>query len=206
MLALQDGNTKRAVTLARRGRQGHTVRTWDGGAVYLLGMLATLAAEAGVADAASQWLRESEETYAGDGWDIMRSNCYWHAGRAHPQTLDSSPEHATATPSTFKVMLACVGHDAPHHQPNPHVEPHDRNFSSRSFPPSTATSGTANARAPSPYEHPAQLRAHHDPDPQATSTATTSSPLVLRQALGAVGPASSIADYGDSVVNGVDAT
>ena len=47
-------------------------------AVYLLGMLATLAAEVGAADAASQWLQESEETYAGDGWDIMRSNCYWH--------------------------------------------------------------------------------------------------------------------------------
>lgn len=78
MLALRDGNTKRAVTLARRGYKATKSALGMVDAVYLLGMLATLAAEAGAADAASQWLRESEETYAGDGWDIMRSNCYWH--------------------------------------------------------------------------------------------------------------------------------
>ena len=78
MLSLEDGNSKRALTLARRGYKAASSSLGTVDAIYLLGQLATLAARAGATDLASQWIDESVAAYPGDGWDIMRSNDPWY--------------------------------------------------------------------------------------------------------------------------------
>jgi len=78
MLALRAGKQNKALEYARKGYLLCEPFIGQLDAAYLLGQLATLAAEAGDEDLAASWLQRAEGAYTGESWSTVLEEDSWY--------------------------------------------------------------------------------------------------------------------------------
>jgi hypothetical protein len=77
MLAVDDGNTDRAIGLAKRGFAAAKPAIGQLDTIYLLGQLAALAARAGNVALADEWVGIATAAYTGEGWRTVINDDPW---------------------------------------------------------------------------------------------------------------------------------
>jgi hypothetical protein len=77
MLAVDDGNTDRAIGLAKRGFAAAKTAIGQLDTIYLLGQLAALAARAGHVALANEWIEIATVAYTGQGWATVIHDDPW---------------------------------------------------------------------------------------------------------------------------------
>jgi hypothetical protein len=77
MLAVDDGNTDRAIGLAKRGFAAAEPAIGQLDTIYLLGQLAALAARAGHVALANEWIEIATVAYTGQGWATVIHDDPW---------------------------------------------------------------------------------------------------------------------------------
>jgi hypothetical protein len=78
MLAVRSGSQERALDFAHKAFALCEPFIGQLDAIYLLGQLATLAAEAGDTELAKSWIERAEQAYQGEGWSTVLAENSWY--------------------------------------------------------------------------------------------------------------------------------